>query len=360
MARSGLLKSKTLLLIDKEAKVSNDRTWCFWEKGTSNFDEIIYSSWKELWVRSENSDHHIHLDAYSYKMIRGIDFYQYCDEVLKQFPSVTRIFEQVNEISSTAEGAMLKAGEGNYYCSFLFSSIITDSLQQKQGEHFLLQHFCGWFLNTEEAVFDNRQATLMDFNVPQQGATAFVYLLPFSEKQALMEYTVLSNAVLDKAEYNSVLGDYLAQKIKTGKFTVTETESGVIPMTSRRFKQRDGNIIFTGTAGGQTKPSSGYTFRFIQKQSAAIVSSLINYNHPFNVKKTAARFRWYDNVMLRILEKGRPQGKDIFTSLFSRNEAAAVFRFLDNESTVADELQIMRSVPQWPFIRAGMLEFFGL
>ena len=43
-------------------------------------------------------------------------------------------------------------------------------------------------------------------------------------------------------------------------------------------------MYFIGTAGGQTKASTGYTFRFIQKQADKIVEELISNGNSF--KKT--------------------------------------------------------------------------
>ncbi len=45
MIASGKFSDKKILLIDKAPKTSNDRTWCFWEKENSFFEEIVYRKW---------------------------------------------------------------------------------------------------------------------------------------------------------------------------------------------------------------------------------------------------------------------------------------------------------------------------
>ena len=88
-----------------------------------------------------------------------------------------------------------------------------------------------------------------------------------------------------------------------------------------------------GTAGGQTKASSGYTFQFIQKQSQQIADCLVkgkSLNYIF--RSTPKRFRFYDNTLLHILYHNKFPGKKIFTSLFQKNKPQQVLRFLDNES----------------------------
>jgi len=55
---------------------------------------------------------------------------------------------------------------------------------------FLWQHFKGETIQFEKEVFETETARLMDFNVDQQKATAFMYVLPITKKKALVEYTV--------------------------------------------------------------------------------------------------------------------------------------------------------------------------
>ncbi|MFM1793945.1 MAG: hypothetical protein RL642_330, partial [Bacteroidota bacterium] len=112
-----------------------------------------------------------------------------------------------------------------------------------------------------------------------------------------------------------------------------------------------------GTAGGLTKPSSGYTFRFIQKHVSAIVSALENGNHPM-VKKSflEKRFMWFDSVLLHILFHKKMRGSRVFTLLFSRNKIQRIFKFLDNETHMMEELVLLNTLPQWPFMKAGWKE----
>jgi lycopene beta-cyclase len=72
-------------------------------------------------------------------------------------------------------------------------------------------------------------------------------------------------------------------------------------MTNARFPFYQNGIYNIGTAGGQTKASTGYTFQFIQKQSRQIVELLSN-NQPLqNIVAAPARFHFYDSVLLQLL-----------------------------------------------------------
>lgn len=106
----------------------------------------------------------------------------------------------------------------------------------------------------------------MDFRVSQEEGTTFVYVMPLSPTQALVEYTLFTERLLTQDQYNAGLKNYIESFLQTNEYKVLEEEFGVIPMTDLVFPEVEGNIIHLGTAGGQTKPSSGYTFRFIQKR----------------------------------------------------------------------------------------------
>ncbi|MDB5196066.1 MAG: hypothetical protein JWP88_436, partial [Flaviaesturariibacter sp.] len=128
---------------------------------------------------------------------------------------------------------------------------------------------------------------------------------------------------------------------------------GVIPMTNAEFPRRNNNIRYIGTAGGHTKASSGYTFQFIQKETAAIVQCLEQHGHPFSKPVSAPRFSFYDEVLLSVLYHKRLPGRDIFSRLFQKNDPKSILRFLDNETTLAEEMAIISSLPTLPFAKAA-------
>ena len=78
MLKSGHFNNKDFLLIDRDQKISNDRTWCFWETGKGFFEEIVYSQWERLQFYGKDFETTLDIAPYKYKMIRGIDFYEYC------------------------------------------------------------------------------------------------------------------------------------------------------------------------------------------------------------------------------------------------------------------------------------------
>ena len=131
-------------------------------------------------------------------------------------------------------------------------------------------------------------------------------------------------------------------------------------MTNQQFPLQDGRIIYMGIAGGQAKGSSGYAFQFIQKRTAQIVNALLDKGDPF-IQKTFndKKFHLYDSVLLNVLENRKMNGDEIFASIFKKNPAQRILKFLDNESTLWEDLQIMQSVPTGIFLPAAMHELIG-
>lgn len=357
LIHSGKFRDKNILLVDQHPKQSNDRTWCFWQTGKSLFEPIVYKQWQKLFFYGEAFTKQLNIEPYKYKMIRGIDFYDFCLEEINRQPNFTVRFDKVEHVFSSdiTTGIMLNGNA--IHAEYIFNSILFQKPQLSENEYWLLQHFKGWIIETENNVFQPEVATLMDFRIDQQWGTAFCYVLPFTKNRALVEYTVFSPQVLPKEQYDVGLKNYLEQLLQLGSYKIIDEEFGVIPMTNFEFDAGQNNIINIGTAGGQTKGSSGYTFNFIQKHSNELVQQLMRGKHP-SLKTGSRRFSFYDSVLLNILYKNTLPGKLIFTRLFQKNQTSKVLRFLDNETSVADELKIISTLPTWPFTKAALQQIF--
>lgn len=353
MIESGKFSGKRILLVDKDEKNKNDRTWCFWETDAGIFESVVYKKWKQTWFHSDDFSACFDLAPYEYKMIRGIDFYTYCFELIRRQNNIEIVYGEVTEIANDNSGAHIIVRGITYKADFIFNSILFNKPELKRNEYYLLQHFKGWIIDTDENHFDPAKATLMDFRTSQFYGTTFVYLMPFTEKRALVEYTIFSPCLLQQEKYDEGLNEYISHHLKIKDFKISETEFGVIPMTNHHFNTNKGSLINIGTAGGQTKASSGYTFSFIQKNSAAIIQQLIKSGNPA-IKSERRRFRFYDSILLGILHHNNLPGKSIFTDLFKNNKTQAVLRFLDNESSFIDELKIISSLPTWPFLKSAL------
>lgn len=344
--------NKKLLLVDREHKTSNDKTWCFWEKNQDIFEDIVYKRWDKISFSSKLLNRKFAIAPYQYKMIRAIDFYTYTDELIAKHTQITSTYGHVENLYNEKEQACIVVNGEVFSCDYLFSSILQPIVKNPARYQYFLQHFEGWVVKTDRPVFDPECATLMDFNTDQQAGTTFFYTLPFDRHHALIEYTIFSKQELDRAAYTKALQQYIGAQLPHEQYTVQAQESGVIPMTDHPLKRHQGRIIYLGTAGGFTKGSTGYTFRFIQQHTEAIVSKLTTAGNPYVTASSASRFQLYDATLLHLLDSGRLSGEEIFSRMFKKNNPVQVLKFLDNKTSLMEELKIFSTLQKVEFSRA--------
>jgi lycopene beta-cyclase len=108
---------KKILLIDKESKTANDRTWCFWEKENGFFEDIVFSKWDTISFLSDDFSEDMNIAPYQYKMIRGIDFYQYCFERIAKLDNIETLYGQVEKWSIENDELIIEVSGNNYLVS---------------------------------------------------------------------------------------------------------------------------------------------------------------------------------------------------------------------------------------------------
>jgi lycopene beta-cyclase len=177
--------------------------------------------------------------------------------------------------------------------------------------------------------------------VEQRGNTRFMYILPTSSTEALLEYTLFSADLLATEEYETEIQKYI-QKLGITDYEIVEKEKGNIPMTCYKFwKHNTKNIINIGSAGGWTKASTGFTFKNVTKKSKSLVNFLQNENDASTSVNTSfskfhkmSKFWLYDLLFIDVLYKNNELGSKIFSSLFKKGNPTMIFKFLDEETTL--------------------------
>ena len=355
LLQSPSLQYKSILVIDQAQKKNNDRTWCFWEKTPGLFESIVHAKWNTLEFLSTDFKKELDLESYTYKMILGLDFYNFVLNYAQKFENVTFLQETITAIDTGTESAVITTQENSYTARYVFNStnVFNPEITEQNS---LLQHFKGWVIQSEKPVFNPKVGRLMDFSVSQKQGATFMYVLPTSTTKALVEYTLFSPRVLEKETYVTALKKYIKEDLKIDNYTIEHEEFGVIPMSLAKFeKTSKPNVINLGTSGGFTKASSGYTFQFIQKNVAEIVNNLEVGKRPNpSIAFKDKVYQWYDRTLLDVLLTKKLTGKEVFTKIFQKIPAKKILAFLGNESTLAEDISIMKSLPLKPFLGSGI------
>ncbi|MBC7606815.1 MAG: lycopene cyclase [Burkholderiales bacterium] len=358
MVISGKFDDKLILLLDQNPKKTNDRTWCFWTENQTLWEKVISKKWYHALYADQHFQRVLNLTPYSYNMIAGLDFYNHIFELITKQKNIIFLQQKVTgckEIKATVE---VTTESDSYTCDQLFNSIYDPVAINKNTKYPVLQqHFIGWFIKSDEDFFNSDQATFMDFSVPQKGNTRFMYVLPTSKKEALVEYTLFSKHLLKKEEYESEIVKYI-EKLGLKNYQIVEKEQGSIPMTSFPFwKNNTKNILHIGTAGGWTKASTGFTFSNSDKKSTELITFLQTQTD-FRKFHKKTKFWFYDLLLLDVLAAKNELGVRIFSALFQKGKPSLIFKFLDEQTTFFEDIQVIIKCPKWLFVKTLMKRFF--
>ena len=343
--------NKSILVIESNKKDIN-KTWCFWDSNNSTWDNFIDKKWSNIKFKNSNTNINHQLSDIRYNMIKSQSFFDQIKKDINLNLNIRIIYDQVSDIKHKSNGIEICCSGGVFLGKKVFNSIpkFSPYVDDKRFP-ILLQHFKGWTIKTENNSFKSDEATIMDFSINQKNQTRFFYILPINSKEALVEFTLFTKKILDDDEYEMEISSYL-KSLNIKKYKISSKETGVIPMTCYPFeKYNSSNLINIGTAGGWTKPSSGYTFRFIDKYSNKLIE-FIKTGRSFKKFKLRDRFWFYDLVFLDVLFNKNFLGSSLFETMFKKNNFNSIFRFLDNESSYYEDFKIINSFPKVIFIKS--------
>lgn len=359
LGKDSFFANRSILLLDRDLKQKNDRTWCFWEVGEGDFDPILHKSWDRIYFADENFSKTIPLAPYAYKMLRGIDFYRSYKDRIAKYPNIKFLTAIVNNVHDDGTTVLVKTETETFKGRKIFNGIFDYAKLLEQKKYPVLQqHFLGWFVKTTAPVFNVNQVNFMDFSVPQRGNTRFMYVLPLSSTEALIEYTLFSKNVLPSKEYEMEIAAYLQDRLNCGEYEIVDTEKGNIPMSCYNFNIHNSkNLMNIGIAGGWAKPSSGYTFMRTHKKTRDLVQFLKK-DPPLNYFFKKDRFWYYDLLLLDILDRDNSKGQAIFGNIFRYCPPQTVFKFLDEDSNIWEDLKVIASCPKKEFILALLRRIF--
>jgi lycopene beta-cyclase len=344
-----------ILLLEPRQHYVRDRTWCFWKMEPHPFEHRITHRWPRWRVAGAGRAVLCHSARHPYQHLPADGFY---DEALQRIEAAPRAELQrgvhVHRVEDRGHSVLVHTSRGTVRGALAFDSR-PHTPTPDDREVRLLQHFVGWFVQADRPVFDPGCATLMDFELPQQGALHFGYVLPFTETRALVEDTWFSSTPLERRSYEQYLHNYLHSRFGEAAFQVTGSEQGVLPMRTDPDRPRVSPRVYPlGLSAGVAKPSSGFAFAFIQRTSAAWAARLRG-REP--VTPPRPRSPWtaaLDRIFLSWVHRDPARGPDAFVRMFERAPTDSVARFLSERSSPLDDARIMSALPAPPLIREAV------
>ncbi|MEM8996917.1 MAG: lycopene cyclase family protein [Acidobacteriota bacterium] len=352
---------RELILVEPRERYRDDRTWCYWHFGGHPFDDCVSHRWSRWRLRAAGREAIGRSPGHPYCHIGGGAFYRAALDRISDAPHVRLELgaRVLDHRPASGGGVRVETTSGVVEARYLFDS------RHRPAEGGLVQHFAGLFVRSGRDVFDPTTPTLMDFDAVRPTETGeplpgvhFIYVLPFSRREALVESTLFTPRPLftdlpavEKSHFDAA-DAYLRQRYPDMPFEVVRRESGAIPMARSRGGARRGHpVVPIGTAAGCARPSSGYAFEAIQRTSGAFARAVLRGDDPGTVTVWRRRAQWLDRIFLSFLEHRPDLAPSVFVSLFDRLPGDFMPRFLSDRESIGEVLRMMTAMPAGAFAR---------
>lgn len=351
----------SIVLIDARDDYRDDRTWCFWDVEPTPFSHLARATFDTWFVRDDATAVRVEAPETPYLCLAATDFYSHALATIALYPNVElRLGQRVADLVdhplpdelyglvsvATAEGPVRAR---HVVDSRGFSTGSAEAIEAKRASTWVPQQFVGIHIVADRPVFDPGECRLMDFGVDQSGGLRFMYVVPTSPFEALVEDVYMSETDLRRAGYFVEIEDYLLAEfgLASAEFRVIAEEGGYIPMTDHGFvRHPSSHVTRLGMLGGATRPSTGYTFLGIQRSCRRLVDSLIG----DGVDVTEPACSLLDSIFLRFLSDRPDLAPKVFRLLFERVQIESLVRFLTERSGAGDHLRLILALPKLPFL----------
>lgn len=351
LANYGAACPRTLILEGRQ-EYTNDRTWCFWGGFGSDSQKLATRRWESFSIATSRDRITRSCKENPYLMVASKDFYQAAQEVIAQSSRINLKMESI------VSGEVLKRG-GHWHVETPMGVYTAPRIVDTRPkvphsgdfEPLLWQSFLGEEITTEEDTFDPGCAELMDFSGSSSERILFLYVLPFSKKEALVEATVFGPEPLKAEDLEESFGALVKQRLQGCPYSSGRREHGILPMgIPLDNRQKDPSYIRAGLMAGGARPSSGYAFQRIRKWSQECAIVLAKGGPPISHPQDPLIIRTMDALFLHVLYSRPELAPDLFFSLFSKVDPVRVARFMSDRASLADCLTIMASLPPVPFL----------
>ena len=248
LERKNLLDTLNVLILEPDAKLKNDKTYCFWAGAKHEIRAQLKDVMFHQWDTVDTGDGLESLEDQHYYMVESIALYNKVKKIAQSHDAITWIRGAVDGLKAEQEGIVVSSGDYSWEVQQLYDSR-PPKIKEPMGP-LVLQSFVGWRVKIQEDYWTPNQMTLMDFSIPQNGFTQFMYVLPTDTKEALVEMTRFGSEKLPHELASNHLRNYLLSRGIS--FEVEHEERGVIPMTQyAEVKDQDSRIISTGARAGR-------------------------------------------------------------------------------------------------------------
>ena len=325
------------------------RVWGFWDTARCPVLPRAGTSFPVLRLHAGGRSLRLPSAPYRYRVVRGSDLRSLTAAALAGRPEVEHLPFRARAIVDGPDGALVEHDGGVLSTRWVLDSA---GLWAAPARPAAVMAFRGWEVVTDRRRLDEQVPTLFDFRGLPAGS--FGYQVPLGPGRALVEVTRIvppDGTGLPDPE------PYLREVMGLEGYEIRRTEEGRLPLTPWHPRPAGRHVLAVGLPAGMLKASSGFGLARIQRDSAAVASSLLRHGHPFALPVPRWRHGLFDATFLRAVLRDPPLLERAFGVLGRR--PARLMRFLDEDCTLRQEVGIALGMPPAGFLRGGCEALLG-
>ncbi len=241
----------------------------------------------------------------------------------------------------------------------LTAATVVDTRPPRIPETTLKQQFWGATIDLSRA-HGISTPILMDFDVKQiaRGGITFIYVLPLSSSQLLVEATTFSTQGQPEKAYRDCVGQWVKDNLSMELSSDdTQSEAGTLPMGP--VIPIEPNLTNCGLAGGAARASTGYAFVGTERQTDQIVSQVLSGVYPHTQSPYSARANWMDEIFLLVAKQQPERLIELFMAMAQRLSGDDFAHFLSDTGGWGPCWRTVAVAPKMPFMRAAAQSLSG-
>lgn len=346
-------KTPKVLILEQRKNYTNDRTWCFWDIDHPAYQSLVSHAWSTFELANQQRTYAFDCSQHQYLMLESQHFYEALIKQISTHPKIQLMRGQEVQFAplNTAQGWHITTA----HTTCTAKQVIDTRPPKKMNpqDSVLWQSFVGYEIQTQSDCFSPEKMVLMDFDPTFEQGLAFIYILPTSEKKALIEYTVFSENIIPKQQLITRLKKSITQKVDRQPYELLRVEHGTLPMGYGLTQQyKTSTYLYAGLFAGAARPSSGYAFQRIQSWANKCAQSIVNQQKLYALPKERWVQSFMDGLFLNVIKRDSTRAASLFEDLFNRCEFNTVVKFMSDHATLSDYFRIIKSLPPSPFIKA--------
>ncbi len=351
-------KEFKILILEARTTYQDDRTWCFWDNGTSPYCKWATNKFDSWSFSTDSQRPFVHKsDNYQYYHLKGIEFYQRSLAMIETSPNLfIKLNQRIRNIKKTKEGFIVRASESLYTggqiidCRYSRPSYVSNAVWQT---------FYGYEIILEKPGRLNHEVVLMGDLRYESSGIFFNYLIPISSKTLLFQTTYIGTRYFLPNELEDEV-NLLVNKLFKNKWTIRRTEAGNLLQHGDYRKNNIPDAIKGGSHWGALRASTGYAFSRILQWSSVKANEIVHCKPKIISKPFNKRVQNYmDSVFLNLIRLSPDQVCKTLIN-FGKNLEPDVFaRFMNDSAKVSDFFKIILICPKKAMIKAALNRRFN-